>query len=369
MTDFEQMSKEFTDNFVATRLQFESETTNVNFNHNGKLMVGCSEGGEVKLFDVEDNYNVLKTYQHPADPDLKEELHITRYARFSPDGTFIAVASKVHLVVLSVDTFQPVFTLSDLEMVPANKDNIRMFCGVSFSSEGDYMAVGMKNRVDVFDVRNDFSLVSTYEAKDKISQILFYNDKLIFGGFYGVIQTVDRATKQVMAEYNFKEKEQDHLRDMSITPNGFLFLCLYALGPQVLNPDSLEVVSKMDIPYPVFFAHKHLNKDITVTSGGIRAYQQWNMNTYKPIDKFEHYEDGYHASQTDGFFRDFSPDNRVIALCAEKEIRILYTPVVAISKLTSKLGDETATLMDTDPDFQDVQINEDVLYAMAGTMV
>jgi WD40 repeat protein len=375
MTDFEQMQKDFISTFVAKTLvvnedpESKDETTNVHFNHNGSLMAGCTEGGLVKLYDVEKDFTVMRSYKNISDPELKDELYMTRYVLFSPDNTYLVVCSKLRLVVLNLSDFSEVFVLSDVEMMPQGKDNIRMFCGVNFSPEGDYLAVGMNKRVDIFDTRNGFAQVATYDTLPKINNIVFHGDKLIFGAAYDGITLVDRASKNVLATYNFKTKEQDHLRYMDITPRGLLFLSLYACNPRTLNPDTLEVVQEFDIPYPVFFKHRHLNEDITVASGGIRGWQQFNHSTGKVIDKYENYEDGYHASMTDCFHRDLSPDNRYIAVCGEKEIRIIYTPMAGISKMSGKIAEDTDELVKTDPDFEDVQINDDVLYAMAATLV
>ncbi len=71
----------------------------------------------------------------------------------------------------------------------------------------------------------------------------------------------------------------------------------------------------------------------------------------------------------DCFFRDLSPDNRFIALCGEKEVRVIYTPQIGIQKMTGKIEGQLKTLVATNPDFEDVHVNEDVLYAMASTLV
>lgn len=369
MTEFEQMKTEFTSNFVAKTLTFNTETTNVQFNHNGTLMAACSEGGEVNLYDVENDFALLRSYKNISDPDLKEELYMTRYVQFSPDNTYLVVCSKLRLAVLNLSDFSEVFVLSDVELMPAGKDNIRMFTGVSFNPNGDYLAVGMNKRVDIFDTRNGFAPVATYDAPPKVICVVFHGDKLIFGSAYDGLTLVDRSTKAVLATYVFKTKDQDHLRYMDMTPRGTLFLSTYGCNPRTVNPDTLEVIQEFDIPYPVFFKHRHLNEDITIASGGIRGWQQFNHSTGKPIDKFEHYEDGYHASMTDCFQRDLSPDNRFIAVCGEKEVRVLYTPQIGISKMTGKISEQTDALVATDPDFEDVQVNDDVLYAMAATLV
>lgn len=369
MTEFEQMKTEFTSNFVAKTLIFNTDTTNVQFNYNGSLMAGCSENGDVNLYDVENDFALIRSYTNNSDPDLKDELYMTRYVHFSPDNNYLVVCSKLRLAVLNLNDFSEVFVLSDIEMMPAGKDHIRMFTGINFCPTGDFLAIGMNNRVDIFDTRNGFTQVATYNAPPKVICIVFHNDKLIFGSAYDGITLVDRITKEVLATYNFKTKEQDHLRYMDLTPRGALFLSLYACNPRTLNPDTLEVIHEFDIPYPVFFKHRHLNNDITIASGGIRGWQQFNHLTGKAINKFEHYEDGYHASMTDCFLRDLSPDNRYIAVCGENEIRILYTPMIGICKMTSKIAEKTSELIANDPDFEDVQVNSDVIYSMATTLV
>jgi hypothetical protein len=370
MTESEQIKTEFNANFVAQILHFNSDTMNVHFNSDTTLMAGCSEGGEVHLYDVTNDFDLIRTYQNPSyDPDLKNEVYMTRYVMFSPDNKYLVVCSKLRLAVLNVHDFSEVFVLNDTELMPGGKDNIRMFTGVSFSPDGYYMAVGMNKRVDIYDTRNEFALVETYNAPPKVINVVFYGDKLIFGTAYDGITLVDCATKEVLATYVFKTKEQDHLRYMDLTPRGELFLSLFACNPRTLNPDTLQVIQEFDIPYPVFYKHRHLNDYITVASGGIRGWQQFNLMTGKPIDKFENYEDGYHMAMFDTFQRDLSPDNRFIAVCGEKEIRVMYTPLIGISKMTGKIAEQADMLVQTEPDFEDVQINDDVLYSMAATLV
>lgn len=371
-TEFDQAKADFYKNFITKILKFKSDTSDAHFNYNTTLVAGVSEEGEVNLYDIENDFALLRSYNNVWDPSATEDtnpLYMTRYVRFSPDNNYLVVCSKLRLVVLKVSDFSEVFVLSDVEMMPHGKDHIRMFTGVSFNESGSILAVATHHNVHLYDAHNRFALVETYDSPPKVICVIFHGDKLIFGSAYDGITLVDRASKKCLATYVFKTKDQDHLRYMDMTPRGAVFLSLYALNPRTLNPDTLEVIHEFDIPYATFFKHRHINDNITVASGGIRGWQQFNHATGKYIEQFTVYEDGYHASSNDCFQRDLSPDNRFIAVCGQDEIRIIYTPQFGVSKMIGTITEETERLVETDPDFKDVQLNEDVLYKMAATLV
>ena len=390
MTELEQSTANFNKDYLVTTLPpFEGEAMYVEYNHSNTQLVACSENGDVRLFNiVDDVYTQINNFQYPAEFMKSGNPHyITRYCSFSPDGTLVVVCSKLYLVVLTTDKFTPVFEMNDI----ANHEQgrpIRMFTGVKFSPDSNILAIGMENKVELLDVRNNF-IVESYKPPGKISQIVFHKDNMIFGGFQGVIQTIDRKTGHLLAEYNCCLNPYNHLRDMSITPNGLLFVCLYNLFPLVLNPDNLTPVPAppkpkatqsaelvpaegaaenvlMAISFPVFFAVKHINPYLSVTSGGIHGYRLWNMLTFEPIFHYTQFDNGYHSGMADfAIFRAFSPNNQHIALCCNNEVRIIKTPMYGVGSQFDKLKQMAVVLKKSHPDFVNVELNDTILHSIA----
>lgn len=370
-------------NYIEKTLPFPTNTVNTCYSPNGKLLVGCTLDGVVRLFDVEHMYQLIGEYQHSryhidAESDAEninpaKKLHFTQCLAFSPNSKWLVIANQLHLVILDASdlTAKPLFSISDMDKLP-NVDATRKFCSATFNKDGSVLAIGMHNSVCLLNVLDNFVNVLTFPAIGKVTQFIFHENDYIIASQDGPVQRIS-ATCVVLATYAYRVRETTHLMHMSISPRGLLCCGYYDHEPQVLNPLTLEVVATLQLYYPVTMRLTHLNADVMVTSGGIRGYTLWDMNTFEQIKKFEEFNTSYHMSDAkhyEGNRRSFSPDNRNIAVANNKNILVYMTPLVAHKKLSNKLSVYAAYLIDTkDPEYEGIEFDADTLITMAQSML
>ncbi len=355
---------DFPKKFIEKTISFPSDTSYVSYNTTGSLMAAGCISGVVRIFNTEDDYSLVKEFNHPTFPNPDErELYQVRRVGFSENGDLFFINSFNHLVIYKTDDYTPVFTLSDIEKP---KDAYNYYYNIVFNDTSDKLAICMKNSVRILDITAGFTPVETIQTNGKISNFIFMEDKYIIGAWDNDITIVKKDTHELLASRKYIEKDQDHIMHMIILkPQNVILCCYYAHKPEILNIADLSVIASFDIAYPVFFKGKQLNEHMAVISGGIWGYTLINIKTYTVIDAYTTYVDAYGDTMIEAFFRDFDPSGKYIALCDNSNINLLLTPPHAIKHMADQIESAIKEQPDMIPELANVDLGEEALAEIA----
>ncbi len=340
----EEQPSVFTKEYVKKVLPLTSEASSISYNYNGTMLAGSSIDGTVRIYNTEKDYEIIKEFKHPKYPseDLKS-IYMIRRTIFSPDGKYFVILSQNHCDFYSMETFEPVFTITDID---APAENIRTFATVIFDTATPRAAFCMKGCVQILDSANEFKTIEMINIEGLITNVIFLDNKYVIGAWDGPIKIVEAVTHNILGTHNYIEKEQQaqpHLMEMCLFDEKTIVCIYYAHEPEVLSTDDLCLKQTIKLVYPVLFRCKKLSDTRVILSGGLHGWVVANVKTGSVSHAYDAYYDGYADAMFTAFARSFDPNDEYLAVAADNELRVMLTPPHTIDGIRKKVTDYIAS--------------------------
>jgi WD40 repeat protein len=311
--DFGDDNEDFNKKYVTRKFIFPYEITCITYNNTGNLFAACDNSGLVRVFDTIDNYKMIIDFHH-------QEGNNSIY--FSPDNEYLVVMNKLTISFYRITTFKSVFTLSTSN-----------FTSVSFDNK--YAAIGMIDKVIIINI-DDFSIIDTIECNGSVNNVIFYENYYIIGTIETRIFLVDKITKNIIVNYNNIIDERFKLTVMKIV-NDKLLCCYYGKEPEILNPNDLSLIMRVDMTYPVIKCILQINDKFVALSGGLWGYILLNMDTYEIVEPNVTYSEGFIDSLYEFTHRAIDPHGEYIATAGNNVVSLVWTPEYVIKYTEQKL--------------------------------
>jgi hypothetical protein len=187
---------------------FPNGTIGVSYNNVYSLIAIWCEQGYIYLYDSK-TFKQLNEYIFPMNEINYAIKYAPRNIIFSPDNKIAIILCQLCIVVLLLKTFKPIHIIDNFKY-----NNHQIFSCVQFNTTGEFVAIEMNDKIEIYDTQKGFILIDTINGIVDIINIkeiticMFSENRYIY--YFTVEEEID-ATTEASPLPSATEKQHSYL--------------------------------------------------------------------------------------------------------------------------------------------------------------